>query len=272
MYIDGRSHPWLRHVSLSVLVFNKYRRYADIVGSSYGDRTFSEQNGLITYDGGSVQMRVDDANTYDGNANYWMVNGVGRPSVRIESTSSWTHGLFITDVKHMPTSTTSGGCSVWPAFWTLGSGEWPYSGEVDIIEGANTNQVNLGSTHTGNTCTVQQSPFQMTGTPAGNNCDYFLGNNQYNGAGCGAYDTRSVSWGAGFNANGGGVYAMDWTSDAIKIYFFPRGNIPSDITAGTPDPSGWGLPFTIFNGPSCDIDANFADHRVVFDTTFCGKL
>ncbi|KIW17498.1 hypothetical protein PV08_04692 [Exophiala spinifera] len=237
---------------------------------TYGDRSFSESNGLISYDGGSVQMRVDSTHTYDGNADYYLINGVGRPSVRIQSAKSWTHGLFIADIKHIPTTTTTGGCSVWPAYWTLGNGEWPYTGEIDIIEGANNQVVNLGSAHTGYQCTIQQSPSQMTGTPGGNNCDYFLGNNQYNGVGCGAYDTRSTSWGAGFNSIGGGVYATEWTSDAISIWFFPRGSIPSDITAGTPDPSGWGLPFTIFNGPSCNIDANFVDHSIVFDTTFCG--
>jgi hypothetical protein len=241
--------------------------------SRYESRTDATQDGLITFDGGSAQMRVDDTNTYDGTANYYLVNGVGRPSVRIESTSSWTHGLFIADIKHLPTTRTSGGCSVWPAFWTLGSGDWPMNGEIDIIEGANTNSVNLASAHTGNTCTIQQSPLQMTGTSGGNNCDYYNDDGTYNGAGCGGWDTRTNSWGAGFNANGGGVYAMEWTSDGIKVWFFPRGSVPSDISSGsTPDPSGWGLPFSIFNGPSCDIDANFADHRIVFDTTFCGKF
>jgi len=65
---------------------------------------------------------------------------------------------------------------------------------------------------------------------------------------------------------------MEWTSEAIKVWFFPRGSIPSDIKNGNPDPSGWPLPFSVFDGPNCDIDDNFQQHSIVFDTTFCGKV
>ncbi len=65
---------------------------------------------------------------------------------------------------------------------------------------------------------------------------------------------------------------MQWTSDAIKIFFFPRtGTIPADIEAGNPDPSTWGTPTASFSGGNCDIDANFMNHNIVFDTTFCGQ-
>ena len=35
--------------------------------------------------------------------------------------------------------------------------------------------------------------------------------------GCGVTDNRPNSYGAGFNSNGGGVYAMQWTSSGIKV-------------------------------------------------------
>lgn len=38
-------------------------------------------------------------------------NGRGRSSVRISSQKSWTHGLFIGDLAHMPGSI----CGTWPA-------------------------------------------------------------------------------------------------------------------------------------------------------------
>jgi hypothetical protein len=33
----------------------------------------------------------------------------------------------------------------------------------------------------------------------------------------------------------------------------------------------WGLPVVAFNGGSgCNIDYHFANHNIIFDTTFCG--
>ena len=67
---------------------------------------------------------------------------------------------------------------------------------------------------------------------------------------------------------------MEWTSTAIKIWFFPRDRIPASIIeAGGdigPDPSTFGVPVANFQG-SCDIDAHFYNHSLVFDTTFCGS-
>jgi hypothetical protein len=85
----------------------------------------------------------------------------GRQSVRITTQKSWTHGLFIGDIEHMPDST----CGVWPAckysklaaksvtsnliptVWMFGP-NWPNSGEIDIIEGVSRNTENLMSLHT----------------------------------------------------------------------------------------------------------------------------
>jgi hypothetical protein len=111
---------------------------------------------------------------------------------------------------------------------------------------------------------------QPNGNPA-NNCQYDVATGA-NGQGCGDFSKNSVSYGTPFNNNGGGVYATEWTSDYIKIWFFPRQQIPSDIASGSPNPSNWGIPDSIFNGQGCDIDTNFNDNRIVFDTTFCGDF
>jgi len=62
---------------------------------------------------------------------------------------------------------------------------------------------------------------------------------------------------------------MEWTSDFIKIWFFPRGSIPSNIQKGNPDPTTWGTPISNFAG-QCVLDDHFANHQIIFDTTFCG--
>jgi hypothetical protein len=221
--------------------------------------------------GGSVQLRADAKNKYDGYADYWLKNGVGRPSVRIETNNQWTHGLFIADIKHAPTTSTTEGCGTWPAFWALGDGDWPDNGEIDIFEGANNQGTCLSALHTANKFTVKQSPSEQSGKPNGNDCQYYEGQANSNGAGCASFDQRAASYGPDFNAIGGGVYAMQWESDAIKIWFFPRSDIPSDISSGKPEPNTWGIPSSIFNGPNANIDANFKNNRIIFDNTFCGK-
>jgi len=80
----------------------------------------------------------------------------------------------------------------------------------------------------------------------------------------------NTSFGVGFNNNGGGVYAMLWDNSGIAVYFFGRGNIPSDITSGNPNPTGWGLPNAKWPASSCSPYTYFVDHVAIFDTTLCG--
>lgn len=50
-------------------------------------------------------------------------------SVRISSPQTFNNGLFIADFQAMPW-----GCSVWPAYWSVGANaQWPLAGEIDII-------------------------------------------------------------------------------------------------------------------------------------------
>lgn len=68
----------------------------------------------------------------------------------------------------------------------------------------------------------------------------------------------------------GGVFATLIDDSGISIYRFERGSIPSDIDAGKPDPSSWGVPAAFWSSDSCDIASNFKDLSIVFDTTLCG--
>lgn len=73
-----------------------------------------------------------------------------------------------------------------------------------------------------------------------------------------------------FNANGGGVYTWEWTSTAIRIWFFPRNAIPASILSGTPDVDAFGIPTANFAG-DCDIDAYFHNASILFNVDFCGS-
>jgi len=131
---------------------------------------------------------------------------------------------------------------------------WPAKGEIDIIEGVNEtpNSINTMTLHTSSNCSA-----------VGRSCE---GSN-----GCGVQSNQLDSYGRGFNQHDGGVYATEWTSSAIKIWFFPRIAIPRDIRHGWPDPSAWGTPSASFQAsPSCDFDQHFQDLRIVINLTFCG--
>ncbi|QSZ31977.1 hypothetical protein DSL72_001546 [Monilinia vaccinii-corymbosi] len=219
---------------------------------TYVSESAASQQGLISVRKDGVYMGVDSKTVLSS-------GGAGRNSVRIESKKTWTHGLFVADLSHMP----GGACGSWPAMWTYGD-NWPNNGEIDIIEGVNSRNYNLMSLHAGGTCSV--SGTRQTGTLQSANCNNFA--NPVS-VGCGVSDPRPISYGAGFNSNGGGIYAMEWTSSKIRVYFFPAGSAPTDIHGPNPDPSKWGTPVSNFEG-SCDIDSHFRENKLVFDTTFCG--
>ncbi|KEF63549.1 endo-1,3(4)-beta-glucanase [Exophiala aquamarina CBS 119918] len=220
---------------------------------NYISQAAAQNSGLYQIQNGAVYMGVDSTN---------VASGRGRDSIRISSKKSYNHGLFVLDLAHMP----AGACGTWPAFWLLGP-DWPNNGEVDIIEGVNTQSVNNMALHTSPGCTITHTG-AFSGALETDNCDINAAG-QGNNVGCSIRSASSNSFGNGFNSNGGGVYATEWTSEAISIWFFPRNAIPSDLVNGTPDPSGWGQPSGQFTG-GCNIDDKFKDQKMIFDVTFCG--
>lgn len=80
--------------------------------------------------------------------------------------------------------------------------------------------------------------------------------------GCLFEATKPSSYGVGFNENGGGVFAADWNSHSISIWFFTRNEIPNDIKEGKPDPSKWDLPVAVFAG-DCELDKHVVKQRIV---------
>jgi hypothetical protein len=219
---------------------------------NYLSQSAAQFAGLINTNNSQIYMGVD----------YTTMNpSAGRASVRLSSNVAWTHGLFIADIAHMP----GGICGTWPAWWLVGP-NWPSNGEIDIIEGVSQQTTDSITLHTAAGCSINTS-----GSQSGSVLDHTDCNTANANDGCGVSTTNAQGYGAGFNAIGGGVYAMRWTSAAIAVWFFPRNAIPSDITSGNPNPSGWGTPVVTFNGGSgCNIDLYFNNQQMVFDTTFCG--
>lgn len=216
---------------------------------NYLSQSAAQSAGLYKIINNKVFIGVDNTSVLDP-------AGTGRNSVRIASTASWTKGLFIADFDHIPGTA----CGSWPAFWMLGSGTWPGNGEIDLIEGINNQTRDQVTIHSRSGCNVTADPTygEWGSWGSATPCDAGNGGG-YNG--CTVFG-NGKTYGSGFNAAGGGIYAMHWTSSAIKVWFFSKSSsIPSDVTSGTPNPSGWGTPMASFSG--CAFDNYFADMQIV---------
>lgn len=130
-----------------------------------------------------------------------------------------------------------------------------------MIEGVNLQTINKINLHTDTTCKVDG--LGQSGKQIGYECSEQLAGT----AGCETDDTRTTSYGAGFNSKGGGVYAMEWDNTAIRTWFFPRGTTPASITNGAPDTATFGTPVANYKG-GCNIAARFKDHRFIFSKSY----
>lgn len=152
---------------------------------------------------------------------------------------------------------------------------WPNNGEIDIMEGVNTQFRNQMTLHTAPGCTrddgAKPAPGQsqaFSGTPLQASCDVTVNSN----SGCGVMSTEANTFGEPFNNNGGGVAATALDSLGIRIWIFPHGTVPSDITAMAPNPITWRVPDAFFSSETCPVDEFFANMAIVFDITLCGYV
>jgi beta-glucanase (GH16 family) len=211
-------------------------------------------SGLASVSNGVLHMGVDATTMNPAN---------GRRSVRISSNRSFTHGLILGDFEHLPSNV----CGSWPAFWSHGDA-WPSNGEIDILEGVNNQDATAVTLHTNPGCTITNEGADPSTLLKGTDCG---AGNAFTG--CGQQTTNTENYGSGANAVNGGIYALEWTSEAINMWFFPRAStgIPQDILDGNPEPSLWPNPAARFvGGGGCNIDDYFREHKIIFDTTFCG--
>jgi hypothetical protein len=179
----------------------------------------------LTYvSGNTLIMRADSTNIIKP-------TDPGRKTVRIKSYKTYREHVVIFDVRHMPQ-----GCGTWPAAWETDEADWPASGEIDIIEGANDVGPNAATLHTSSGCAMPaQRP--MSGLAKSVDCDAAINGN----AGCGValaasggpnakFATGDNSYGPSFNAGGGGYYAMERTAEKILVWFWPRsGGAPDTV-------------------------------------------
>ncbi|KAI0342297.1 hypothetical protein BDW22DRAFT_1330594 [Trametopsis cervina] len=186
---------------------------------------------------------------------------IKRNSVRITSHDLYDYGsLWIIDALHIPF-----GCSVWPAFWTKGT-LWPNDGEIDIIESINLHPNNQMALHTTQGC-FKDNSVPQTGINSGADCG--------TGSGCVVRQTEPNSYGSGFAAAGGGVWATQFDVSGIYMWFWSRPNIPASLSnansTSSIDITQWGTPSASFPAnPQCNLTQFFTPQQIVIDITLCG--
>src|SRR5690606_12084693 len=114
--------------------------------------------------------------------------------------------------------------------------------------------------------TIDQA--DMRGSVLTSDCDNYFNNppEQYEYQGCTVADDAGP-WGS----ENAGIYAMEWTTDFLKLYSFTGANVPTNIDSETPDTASWGKPTMMLRNDLCDIDGHFARQKLVFNINFCGN-
>lgn len=98
--------------------------------------------------------------------------------------------------------------------------------------------------------------------------DCYYGINDNSGYGVQAGE---ATFGEDFNSNGGGVYATELRNAGIRIWFFTRNSVPTDLTFDTPNPSTWGEALADFPGTDCDISSHFQNQSIIANIDICGQ-
>ncbi|GAA5918817.1 hypothetical protein JCM6882_006358 [Rhodosporidiobolus microsporus] len=218
----------------------------------YVDESTAWSEELVAVKHGKVHIRVSPKNS-GGQIN----------SVKLTTKEQYSEGLYIWDVERMPQV-----CGAWPAIWSTGD-DWPNKGEFDLVEYVSHQSMNSMSVHTGTGCWAGSTGYSGQPMMSGGNalnCDADATSSQ----GCGFRTAENNTAGIGANFERDGVYALEWSSAGIKSWFFPRAEIPSDITSRNPDPSSWGTPVMNIAASSCNPSTYFGPQTWVINTQICG--
>jgi hypothetical protein len=134
----------------------------------------------ITVGGGNLAITARYQPNYNGSGNNYTSG-----KISTEGLASWKYGRMEARIR-VPSA-----LAIWPAFWMLpDGGNWPNTGEIDIMETQNTNT------------TIVNQTIHYRCTPC---APYY---HQHTGV---AYSNGGTNWAADFH-----VYAVDWTPQQIR--------------------------------------------------------
>ncbi|BGP44227.1 hypothetical protein JCM10450v2_000038 [Rhodotorula kratochvilovae] len=222
--------------------------------ANYVDSSAAYEKDLVTIKDGRVHIRVSPT-AEDGKL----------AAVKLSSKQQYSEGLYIWDIERMPQV-----CGAWPAIWSTGD-NWPAGGEMDLVEYVSRQSMNGMSVHTTTGCWAGSSGYtgeaMMTDASQALNCD----SDATDAQGCGFRTKENHTAGLGANYGMGGVYALEWATSGIKMWYFPRSEIPSDLKRKNPEPSSWKKPTLFVDEANCSPISNyFSAQTWVINTEICG--
>ncbi|THU89349.1 hypothetical protein K435DRAFT_969168 [Dendrothele bispora CBS 962.96] len=237
-----------------VQLFRRYRSYT------------TSTTGFAYIQDGTVFMKGDDTT--------WLADGEFRNSIRISSISQHNTSLFILDINRAPW-----GCAIWPAWWTVGGGQWRFPDEIDILEGVHDNEHNQVTWHTGPGCFLSPES-NFTGAVVSHPSYFFLmvsakATVKTTPTVTEQSLTMRVNTARGIRTGSllrvGTLNPLTshptslFTSSHVNTGSFFRAAVPADIVRGTPNPSQWGSPVAALEPRGCDPIKNVVNHLIVFD-------
>ncbi|KAK3997551.1 glycoside hydrolase family 16 protein [Cladorrhinum sp. PSN332] len=198
----------------------------------------------------------------------------GRHSIRLHSKKQYGPGLFIFDVKHTPY-----GCGSQPAISLADPSNWPENGEIGIMRGFSGDNWNWMNIFTARGCSMDQVKRKMLGSLSYYGDCSVARTDSVNGCMAQAVIEKDPGFyytiGKLYNQQGGGIVAMEYRSEGIRIWQFARGQIPQDISLygqeqKTPDPKTWGPPLADYPSTKCDMASHFRNQSIIVNIDFCG--
>ncbi|KAM3428743.1 hypothetical protein MY4824_008654 [Beauveria thailandica] len=220
---------------------------------NYQNKADALDKGLVSVQNGKIYLGVDSKKP----------SGWGeRPTVRVLSKNSFNQGLVITKFTHLPEPVCGGS----PFFGTRGTGEYPDIG-INMYEGWDLYPVKKVGITTPDSGQCVEDQYDQT-RYSGGDCKIGIhaGRNSLLHQFCHFEQIQNKIWGSAE----GGIQALEWTSDAIKLYNWPIDAAPSNIESLRPDTSSWGTPSAQFIKPGCDTEKIFSNQTLEFSPGFCG--
>ncbi|KAM3502187.1 hypothetical protein MY11210_009144 [Beauveria gryllotalpidicola] len=221
---------------------------------NYQNKADALDKGLVSVQNGKIYLGVDSKKPSYREE---------RPTVRVLSKNSFNQGLVITKFTHLPEPVCGGS----PFFGTSGAGAYPDI-KINMYEGLDLYPVKQVGIFTPGLGQCVEDQYNQT-RYSGGDCKvhvYAAGNRLLHRF-CHFEQIQNKIWGS----PEGGIQALEWTSDAIKLYNWPIDAAPSNIESSNPDTSSWGTPSAQFIKPGCDTEKTLSNQRLDFSLGFCGS-